>query len=206
MWRRQAMAEALAMDGLYSLKPWYAARLRGTRRVLLARGVSPNAVSLAGVGFGVAAGGALLGLRPGPAAAVAVGMFLAARLACANLDGTLARESGRTSRFGSVVNEVGDRAAELAALAGTLVLAPAPVVLAAMLAACAPSWVALAGAAAGERRLQGGPIGKTERAVLLVLLAATGWATAWLLALAAGSLFTAGVRLRRLHALSGSPA
>ena len=78
--------------------------------------------------------------------------LLAARLACANLDGTLARESGRTTRFGSVLNEVGDRVAELAALAGTLVFAPVPVVVAAMLAAPAPSWVALAGAAAGEPR------------------------------------------------------
>lgn len=200
------------MDGLYSLKPWYAARLRGARRALLTRGVSPNAVTLAGIGFGVAAGGALLALglesgpRPGLLAATVVGLLLAARLACANLDGTLARESGRTSRFGSVLNEVGDRVAELAALAGTLVLAPVPVVVAAMLAASAPSWVALAGAAAGERRLQGGPVGKTERAVLLVLVALTGWATPWLLVLAAGSLLTAGLRLRRLYSLSGRTA
>lgn len=190
------------MNGLYSLKPWYATRLRGLRWVLVARRVSPDAVSLAGVGFGAAAGAALWFVPTGPVAAVAVGVLLAARLACANLDGGIAREGGGTSRFGAVVNELSDRLAELGALAGTLALAPPPSVLAAMLASSAPSWVALAGAAAGERRLQGGPVGKTERTVLLVLIAATGWATGLLLVLAAGSLLTAVLRLSRLRSLS----
>ena len=68
----------------------------------------------------------------------------------------------------------------------------------AALAATLPSWVALAGAAAGLSRLQGGPVGKTERCLLLALLAAIGFPVVILSVLAAGSALTALVRLLRL--------
>jgi len=186
------------MNGLYSLKPWYAMRLRGAHRILASRGVSPHAVSAAGVVFGAGAGVALFVLPSGWIAVGVVGCLLAARLACANLDGTLARSTGRSSRAGSVINELSDRLAELLALAGAFALAPTAAVLAAMLLASAPSWIAMAGAAAGAPRIQGGPVGKTERAVILVGIALTGWATALLAVLAAGSALTAALRLRRV--------
>ncbi len=188
-------ATLIGMNGLYALKPWYADRLGGLRRGLVARRVAPTTITVAGVAFGGAAGVALALLRPGPIAAVTVGLLLAARLAGANLDGGVAREAGRQSRFGAVANELGDRLAELAALAGVLALAPVSLVAVAALAASAPSWVALAGAAAGAPRVQGGPVGKTERCVLLVAIAATGWAAPLLVVLAGGSLLTAAIRV-----------
>jgi CDP-diacylglycerol---glycerol-3-phosphate 3-phosphatidyltransferase len=186
-----------AAGGLYSFKSWYAGRLAPVRRGLVAANVPSAAITMTGIVFGGGAGAALALLRPGPAAGAAVAALLAARLACANLDGGVARDRGRTTPFGSVLNEAGDRAAELAALAGCLALAPAALVLAAMLAATLPSWVALAGAAAGLDRIQGGPVGKTERCLLLALLAATGFPVVFLWVLAAGSALTALVRLAR---------
>lgn len=186
---------------LYELKPWYAGRLRGVRRVLVARDVDPTTVTWTGVGAAGLAGLALAVLPTGPAA-LAVVPLLAARLACANLDGALARETGRTTRWGAVANEVGDRAADLLVLAGCLALAPAPVVLAAMLAACLPSSVSLAGVAAGHPRLQSGPVGKVERCAVVAVVAAVGWATPLLLALAAGSVLTAVRRAAQLRAAS----
>ncbi|GAA2001454.1 hypothetical protein GCM10009799_30850 [Nocardiopsis rhodophaea] len=186
------------MNGLYSLKPWFAARLALVRRGLVERGVGPAVLTWAGVGFGAAAGAAIALLPSGAAAGVAVAALLVARLACANLDGGVARESGRSTRFGFVVNELGDRLAEFAVLAGCLFVAPSGVVLAAALAATLPSWVALAGAAAGGERVQGGPVGKTERCALFVVLAATGAAVPVLVLMAAGSLITAVVRLVRV--------
>lgn len=192
---------------MYALKPWYARRLARTRAVLVSRRVSPNALTAAGVACGAGAGLTLWLPHPGPVAALAVGLLLAARLACANLDGGVAREAGTGTRFGAVVNELGDRLAELAALAGVLALAPAGVVAATALAVTLPSWVALAGAAAGAPRAQGGPVGKTERCVLLVLIAATGWAAPYLAVMAAGSLLTAALRLLRIRRhLASSPA
>lgn len=186
--------------GLYALKPWYADRLAGTRRALAAHGVAPGAVTAAGIGFGVLAGLVLATVRNPPVAAVLVAALLALRLAAANLDGALARETGTSTRWGAVVNELGDRGAELAVLAGCFALAPPWLVLLAMLAASAPSWVALAGAAAGAARINGGPVGKTERCLLLVVLAVVpAYGGVLLVVLAAGSALTAAVRLRALH-------
>ena len=198
---RAALAARLGVmnsSGLYALKPWYAARLAPVRRWLVTARVSPNVITIAGIAFGGGAGITLALLRPGPLAGVAVALLLAARLGCANLDGTVARDSGRVTPLGAVLNEVGDRVAELAALAGCLAIAPSRLVLVAALAATLPSWVALAGAAAGLGRIQGGPVGKTERCLLLALLAGTGLVTAMLAILAIGSALTAAVRLARL--------
>lgn len=186
--------------GLYGLKPWFAARLTRVRRMLVGRRVSPGAITAAGVAFGGGAGAALALIRPGWLCGLVVAVLLVARLGCANLDGGVAREGGRSSRFGAVINEVGDRAAELGALAGCLAFAPASVVAATGLAATLPSWVSLAGAAAGAPRIQGGPIGKTERCLLLVALAATGSWAVLLSAIGFGSVVTAVARLLRLRA------
>ena len=189
-------------SGLYALKPWYADRLAGIRRRLVARGVAPSTVTAAGVGFGALAGIVLATVRDPLLAAVLVAALLSLRLAAANLDGALARETGTSTRWGTVVNELGDRGAELAVLAGCFALAPSWLVLTAMLAASAPSWVALAGAAAGAARINGGPMGKTERCLLLVLLATVpAYAGVLLAVLAAGSALTAVVRLRTLHSV-----
>jgi CDP-diacylglycerol--glycerol-3-phosphate 3-phosphatidyltransferase len=193
-----APSSAAVAQGLYALKPWYARRLTGVRRCLVARNVSPHFVSAIGVACGAVAGVALARLPHGAVAALVVGITLAARLAAANLDGGLARALGRTTRRGSIVNELADRLAELATLAGLLAVAPTGLVAVAAMAMSAPSWVALAGAAAGAPRLQGGPVGKTERAALLVVIALTGWAVPLLAILATGSALTAAWRLARL--------
>ncbi|ARZ67693.1 phosphatidate cytidylyltransferase [Streptomyces sp. HU2014] len=182
------------MNGLYALKPWYAARLGGLRAALARHGVSPDTLTAAGV-LSAAGAGAALALLPAPLAAAPVAFLLAARLAFANLDGALARDTGRTTRRGAVLNELGDRAADLLVLAGFLPLAPLWLVAVAALAATLPSWVSLAGAAAGAARRNGGPVGKTERCLLAVVAAATGWAVPVLVVVAVGSALTALFRL-----------
>ncbi|MGW0560794.1 hypothetical protein ACWDZ4_09165 [Streptomyces sp. NPDC003016] len=73
-------------------------------------------------------------------------MLLVARLGCADLDGAPARDTGRTTRRGALLNGLGDRAAGLVAPAGSLTLAPLWLVAVAALAAALPSWVPPAGA------------------------------------------------------------
>jgi CDP-diacylglycerol--glycerol-3-phosphate 3-phosphatidyltransferase len=207
MSRAGAAASLIAMNSLYALKPWYACRLARARRALVRRHVSPNALTWTGVAFGAAAGGVLAVVGSGVLTALAVAALLAARLAAANLDGGVARESGRSTRFGTVTNELGDRVADLLPLAGLAFVAPWWLVATAGLAATLPSWTALAGAAAGADRVQGGPIGKTERCALLVIAAGTGWYIPVLLVLAIGSVATAGFRLVRIRrALAGDDA
>ncbi|MFF0447163.1 CDP-alcohol phosphatidyltransferase family protein [Streptomyces sp. NPDC004609] len=191
------------MNGLYALKPWYAARLAGVRGALVRREVSPDTLTALGV---LSAGGAAAALAwlPAPLAALPVAVLLAARLAFANLDGALARDTGRTTRRGAVLNELGDRAADLLVLAGFLTLAPLWLVAVAALGATLPSWVSLAGAAAGAPRRNGGPVGKTERCLLVAVAAATGWAVPVLAVIAAGSALTAVIRLGQLWKELGS--
>jgi phosphatidylglycerophosphate synthase len=194
------------MNGLYAFKPWYADRLAGLRHVLIDHRVSPNTLTSIGIVFGAAAGTVLWRGTPGPVSAIAVLVLLGARLACANLDGGVAREAGRTTRFGLVVNEIGDRVAEFAALAGLIAIAPPGMVALAALAGTLPSWIALAGSAADAARVQGGPVGKTERCALLVVIAATGWAVPVLWVFAIGSLLTAVIRLARIRRMLGAHA
>ncbi|MFF1358078.1 phosphatidate cytidylyltransferase [Streptomyces sp. NPDC058297] len=181
------------MNGLYALKPWYADRLSGLRHALAARQVSPDTLTAAGVGCAAGAAAALAWL-PAPLAALPVAVLLAARLAFANLDGALARDTGRTTRRGALLNELGDRTADLLVIAGFLPLAPLWLVAAAAFATTLPSWVSLAGAAAGAPRRNGGPVGKTERCLLAVVAAASSWAVPALAMIAAGSAVTAVLR------------
>jgi CDP-diacylglycerol--glycerol-3-phosphate 3-phosphatidyltransferase len=180
--------------GLYALKPWYAGKLEPVLQFLARADVSPDTVSAAGI-LAAGLGGAALALLPaGPLTGVLVAIAAAARLAAANLDGNLARRTGRTSRWGGVVNEIGDRVADLALLAGLAVHLPPLLGGLLLLAATAPSWVALAGAAQGAPRLNGGPVGKTERCLLTIGAAATGWYVPAAVVILAGSALTAVVR------------
>ncbi|HUV49376.1 MAG TPA: phosphatidate cytidylyltransferase [Actinomycetes bacterium] len=187
------------MTSLYALKPRFSVGLTGVRRHCVDSRVRPATLTWLGVAFGAAAGLALAALPHGPLAGVTVGALLVARLACANLDGGVARESGTSTRWGSVQNELGDRLADLAMLAGVVWLVGAPLGGLLLVAASAPSWATLAINAAGGMRPNGGPMGKTERCALVVLAAATGWVVPAAVVIVAGSLATAGLRLRQGH-------
>jgi CDP-diacylglycerol--glycerol-3-phosphate 3-phosphatidyltransferase len=182
-----------SMSGLYALKPWYARRLLPVVDSLDAHRIRPDAISATGVVFAAAAGVVVALVPAGVPVGLLVGGLLAARLGCANMDGTLARRRAPRA-FGGVVNELGDRLADLAALAGLAPHLGWPVA-AVLLAAAMPSWISLCIAASGGSRRNGGPLGKTERCVILAAAAATGWFYTAAVVIAAGSLLTAGLRL-----------
>jgi CDP-diacylglycerol--glycerol-3-phosphate 3-phosphatidyltransferase len=192
------------MRGLYALKPWYSRRLSAATDMAVRRDLSPDVFTLLGVVSAALAG-----------VAIAFGwwhvaiVFLAGRLAGANLDGAVARARGVSRPWGFVLNEVGDRLSDLLAFAGLAVLAwrsadggPSLVwVLVAALAATLPTFVSLASAGAGGPRLNGGPFGKTERCLALVVATAFPVAIVWICALVVvGSLLTAVVRARTAQA------
>ena len=168
------------MNGLYALKPWYADRLAGLRRGLIRRHVSPNTLTVTGVGFRCRgrcrdrADSGRADRRPSRSRRCSPH---ASR--CANLDGAVARET-RACSPGS-----GSSPTNSATGWPNSPRWPASWLWPHRVGwrwrrspARCPSWVALAGTAAGANRVQGGPVGKTERAALLVVLAATGWTAA----------------------------
>ncbi|MGX9790522.1 CDP-alcohol phosphatidyltransferase family protein [Mycobacterium sp. MMS18-G62] len=193
------------MIGLYALKPWYTRRLTPILNAAVARNVSPDVFTAAGV---VAAGAAGVTVALGwwPLAA----LFLALRLAGANLDGAVARARGVSRPWGFVVNEIGDRTSDLLTFAGLAVFAarqhgpgfhwlswPVIQVLAAALAATLPTFASLAAAAAGATRRNGGPLGKTERCLFVVLATAFPVIMPVVLTqLVNGSILTTVLRLR----------
>lgn len=165
-------------------------------------GVSANVVTVAGVVLAAAAGAVLAFVRTGVVTALLVAALLAGRLACTNMDGTLARQAAPRP-FVTVVNELGDRGADLVALAGV-----APHLGwgtgAVLFATTLPSWSALAVSAAGGPRSNCGPMGKAERCALLVVAAGTGWFAPIGVIVAIGAALTAIVRLvAGAHALRG---
>lgn len=191
--------------GLYAFKPWYTRRLTPIVNAAVAHQISPDVFTVAGVAAAGAAGVAVaLGWWPLAA------LFLALRLAGANLDGAVARARGVSRPWGFVVNEIGDRASDLLTFAGLAVWAarqhgpglhflswPVLMVMAAALAATLPTFASLAAAGAGAERRNGGPLGKTERC--LFVLVATAFPVILPVVctqLVNGSLITTVLRLR----------
>jgi CDP-diacylglycerol--glycerol-3-phosphate 3-phosphatidyltransferase len=193
------------MIGLYALKPWYTRRLTPILDAAVTRNVSPDAFTAAGVAAAGAAGVAVaFGCWPLAA------LFLALRLAGANLDGAVARARGVSRPWGFVLNELGDRTSDLLTFAGLAVWAarqngpgmhwlswPVIQVLAAALAATLPTFASLAAAAAGATRRNGGPLGKTERCLFVALATAFPVIMPVILTqLVNGSILTTVLRLR----------
>ena len=191
-------------SGLYALKPWFTRRLTPIVAAAVARQVSPDVFTVAGVAAGAAAVAIALGCWPLAA------LFLVVRLAGANLDGAVARAAGVSRPWGFVVNEIGDRSSDLLAFAGLAVFAARQggpgmhwlswhviQVLVAALAATLPTFASLAAAAAGAQRRNGGPLGKTERCLFMVLGTAFPVVLPVILGqLVNGSLLTTVLRLR----------
>src|SRR5688572_28146800 len=98
--------------GLYGLKPTFVRRLRGLEDRAVARGVSPNSLTVAAVGIGAVTGIALLAGNHVPVLWLAVPPLVLARMACNAVDGSLARRTGTSSARGAVLNELGDRSAD----------------------------------------------------------------------------------------------
>jgi CDP-diacylglycerol--glycerol-3-phosphate 3-phosphatidyltransferase len=184
------------MEGLYALKPWYTRRLHGVVDIAVARDISPDAFTVAGV---AGAAGAALAMAGGWWQLALV--LLGVRLAGANLDGAVARARGLVRPWGFVVNEIGDRLSDVLMFAGLGVWAgqqgiEVAWVLVAALAATQPTFAALAAAGAGASRRNGGPFGKTERCLAAVVATALPAAIPYVCVLiVVGSVSTASLRL-----------
>jgi phosphatidylglycerophosphate synthase len=184
---------------------------------LVRRGASANAVSVAGMIAGLAAGAALAGTSyvdglPQRLAWLAGGTLIVLRLLANMLDGMVAIGSGRASRIGELYNEVPDRVSDSATLIGLGYAAGGWAALGylAALAAVFTAYVRAMGKGAGVGQEFIGPFAKPQRMWCVIGCAVyCGFAPAeWLPAVglpvivlgvvAVGSLGTAVRRLRRI--------
>lgn len=212
-----------ADDPVANRRPLASRRLGIVRRLAagLARArVTPNAISLAGIGFALLAGLALLQAgRPGPlrlaatpwpAAWLVAAVLVQLRLLGNLLDGLVAVEGGLGAPTGALFNEVPDRVEDTAILAGFGVAAGWPILgLWAALAAMGCAYVRQVGGGLGQPQCFLGPMAKQHRmaAVTAGCLLGFGEAVAgggpglpgivlWLVLL--GSLVTIVRRLRHI--------
>lgn len=179
---------------------------------LASTGLTPNQISVAGVGFALigalatlAAGSAFAGLvRPWWVLALAC---IQLRLLCNMLDGMVAVEGGKQTAGGVVYNDLPDRLADI------LLLVPAGYAIAALPGAIPLGWLAalgalftayvrLLGGSCGLAQSFAGPMAKPQRMAALtaayllqVIGGGAGWADwllyAALLIIVAGTLVTA---------------
>lgn len=190
-------------------------------------GVSANAISLAGMFAGVAAGALLAltswGQSGQPILWLAAAALVQLRLIANMLDGMVALQAGTASPCGALMNEVPDRVSDTAIFIGLGYAASSVPVLGylAALAAMATAYVRAVGVATGAAAEFCGPMAKQQRMFLVTLaaiyaaimavigkppvLATVGVAELALLLITVGSVLTALRRLWRIvRALRGN--
>ncbi len=200
---------AVGPQGLYAAKPAFQRLLGGVADGLARRQVDPDALTYAAVGCGLIGGAVVLAASAEPRALWAIPILAVVRLALNALDGMVAVRRGCARPWGKVLNEVGDRLADLAFF-GPLLLVPGsePLLVASSLCAMLlSSYVGVLAEAAGTTRQYGGVLGKADRMVWLSIAAVVAAVTGDLLALRllpavllVGGVATVLQRGRRAHA------
>lgn len=160
------------MASVYDLKPRFQAMLRPLVAQLAEAGVTANQVTLAALGLSVATA-AIVAVASGVRLALLlVPLALFVRMALNAVDGMLAREHDQKSRLGAVLNEIGDVLSDLVLY---LALVPAfsvfgvatvPIVAFAIGAALT-EFAGILGQTIGGGRRYEGPMGKSDRAVVI---------------------------------------
>jgi CDP-diacylglycerol--glycerol-3-phosphate 3-phosphatidyltransferase len=158
---------------LYASKARLAGALAPVVGGLARRSVAPDTISIAALPVAALAATCLLVSPSIPVALLAIPILATVRLVLNLLDGALARATGQIHPRGELLNEVGDRAADIAFLAPVAWLpgASAPVVLVGVLGAVLASYVGVVSKVAGGRRLYGGVLSKPGRMVLVSVAA-----------------------------------
>jgi len=158
------------MKGLYSAKLWYSKKLNFFLKLAVKHKLSPDLFTWIGVLASILAMLAIISPYW-----FLTGLFIAARLAGANLDGAVARARKLRNPYGFVLNEIGDRLSDSILILGlvfsalTLDKVTISLLLFALFAATFPTFISLSGKGAGAERINGGPFGKTERCLVIFL-------------------------------------
>jgi alpha-beta hydrolase superfamily lysophospholipase/phosphatidylglycerophosphate synthase len=158
---------------IYSLKPRFQSFLRLPIETLAGAGVTANQVTVAAALGSILVGAFVATHAQNRAAFLILPAWLFLRMALNAVDGVLAREFGQKSRLGACLNEIGDVVSDAALFVPFAFVAP-----------FGPSWIALLaglalltefsgvlGLMVGASRRYDGPMGKSDRALVLGALA-----------------------------------
>ncbi|MFN8499264.1 MAG: CDP-alcohol phosphatidyltransferase family protein [Anaerolineae bacterium] len=195
--------------GIYIAKPRFQAALRGVEDLLVARHVKADWLTAAAVG--AAALAAIIHLTGWAGQALALWLIpplALIRLGLNALDGQVARRTGTARPWGAVLNEMGDRAADVLFLAPIALVGgvPAAIGLTALCAMLLSSLCGVLAASLGLGRLTLGVFAKADRMLALAalyplaLIAGASWPLLVLFwAILVGALVTLAQRLAWLR-------
>ncbi|MFM0593590.1 MULTISPECIES: CDP-alcohol phosphatidyltransferase family protein [Paraburkholderia] len=189
---------------IYALKPKFQNLLRPLVRQLARVGVTANQVTVTAALGSIVVGGVAAAGYYRLFLLIPIWLFL--RMALNAIDGMLAREFGQKSALGAYLNELGDVISDIALVLPFLVIAAfnAADIWAFALAAAVVECAGLIGPLAGATRRYDGPLGKSDRAVVIgafglwigLGLTVAPWATWLWRALVVLALVTMGQRVR----------
>ena len=204
-----------AVENRRPLKTRSLAWVQSLAGTLAARGLTPNQISLAGVGFALIGFAMLYGAGRYPIGwifLIPAAVCVQLRLLCNLMDGLVAVEGGKKERGGELFNEVPDRVEDALFLVGAGYAARLVELgwLCAVLAVLT-AYVRAIGASLGQAQDFGGPCAKPQRMFLLTVgliiapffefnnsaFNVLGWTLG---AIAVGSAITAALRLHRIYA------
>lgn len=158
---------------IYDIKPRFQAWLRPLSARLAAGGVTANQVTIGGVVISLLAGLAVALWPEQRWPLLALPLVLFVRMALNAIDGMLAREFGMRSALGGVLNELGDVFSDVFLYLPFAVRMPGVErwIYAFVLLAVIGEMAGVVGVAIGASRRYDGPLGKSDRAFAIGLLA-----------------------------------
>lgn len=159
----------MQIPSLYDLKPAFQNRLHTLVAALAQRGVSANAVTVAALLLSLL-GGLLITLAPAARwPLLLLPPLLFVRMALNAMDGMLAREYAKPTPLGGLLNELGDVIADTALYLPLALVpgVPAPLIVILVILSLLTELTGVIAVQIGARRGYAGPLGKSDRALLL---------------------------------------
>jgi CDP-diacylglycerol--glycerol-3-phosphate 3-phosphatidyltransferase len=194
------------MISVYQLKPAFQRLLQPILRQFRLWGVTPNQLTVTALLLSAAIGSTFWLQAADRFIWLLLPIGLLLRMALNALDGMMARQFGLQSRLGAVLNELGDVLSDLFLIFPLMLVLPEARWFIGLFGVLAVlnEFAGLLGQALGGERRYDGPMGKSDRALLLGLLGlgAFFWPallnyTAWLFGLGSGlMLLSTFIRLR----------
>jgi CDP-diacylglycerol--glycerol-3-phosphate 3-phosphatidyltransferase len=172
------------MPSIYQLKPAFQNLLRPLVQRLFDNGTTANQITvLAGV-ISVVVGVGIACFAQHPWVFVLIPVWMILRMALNAIDGMLAREFSQQSRLGAYLNELCDIVADCALILPFALIPDVSllIVLSVTLLALFSEYSGVLGPMVGASRRYDGPMGKSDRAFVLGVVA-TGIAIGWINAL-----------------------
>ncbi|MBD3654456.1 CDP-alcohol phosphatidyltransferase family protein [Kangiella sp.] len=159
------------MISVYQLKPKFQQLLRPLVNGLARKGITANEVTVVAMLMSVITGVAII-ISNSILALLALPIILLIRMALNAIDGMLAREHQQQSRLGAFFNEIGDVISDLFLIIPLIIIPDINLWFLAAFAftALLTEFAGILGVMVGTERQYQGPMGKSDRALLIGLV------------------------------------